>query len=251
MTKCAFFCRGAVLLLLLLVSGLTTAQDEGRQIEQVRKSLALLLPNVLPESIRATPIANIYEVVVGARLVYVTGDGRYLIEGEITDLEQQRSLTIPRLNAVTAAAVDAIGEQNMLIFEPPGKRRHTVSVFTDIDSAYSRKLQQEMGQYLRQGIRIRYLFYPRAGLESASFEKAVAVWCSKDRQHALERAVAGEPVVAESCPNPVRRHWELASRMGISGAPVMLLENGELLPGYVSAERLFEILEKMQRLKPP
>jgi len=246
------FCRGLALLLLLsLLSGPAAAQSDDRQIAQVRQSLALLLPDILPDSIRSTPIPNIFEVVVGARLVYVTGDGRYLIEGEIVDLEQQKNLTNPRLNQITAAAVDAIGEQNMLIFEPPGQTKYTVTVFTDIDSAYSRKLHQAISQYTYRGIRIRYLFYPRAGEESDSFAKAVAVWCAPDRQQAITGAMAGEPVDSISCPNPVRNHWQLGERMGVSGAPVMVLENGDLLPGYVEAERLYEILDKMKRLKQP
>ncbi|WP_275096128.1 disulfide isomerase DsbC N-terminal domain-containing protein [Sedimenticola hydrogenitrophicus] len=237
-------------LLLSVSSALGAAPSDDRQIARVRQSLALLLPDVLPDSISPTPIPGLFEVVVGTRLVYVTGDGRYLIEGEITDLEQQKNLTNPRLNEVTVAAVDAIGEQNMLIFEPAEPARYSVTVFTDIDSAYSRKLHQEIEQYTRRGIRVRYLFYPRAGLESRSFDKAVAVWCSPDRSRALRQAMAGEAVEAASCAHPVGDHWRLGGRMGISGAPVMVLENGDMLPGYVSAERLHEILGKMQRLKP-
>lgn len=249
---CVEFCRGPALLLLLsLLIGPAAAQSDDRQIAQVRQSLALLLPDILPDSIRSTPIPNIFEVVVGARLVYVTGDGRYLIEGEIVDLEQQKNLTNPRLNQITVAAVDAVGEQNMLIFEPPEQAKHTVTVFTDIDSAYSRKLHQQIGQYTNRGIRIRYLFYPRAGEGSDSFAKAVAVWCAPDRLQAITRVMAGEPIDSASCPNPVHSHWQLGERMGVSSAPVMVLENGDMLPGYVEAGRLYEILGKMKRLKQP
>ncbi|WP_260294777.1 DsbC family protein [Sedimenticola hydrogenitrophicus] len=251
MVCCTRLFRWLVPWLLLSISTAPGAAPSGdRQIAQVRQSLALLLPDVLPDSIRPTPIPGLFEVVVGARLVYVTGDGRYLIEGEIIDLEQQKNLTNPRLNEVTVAAVDAIGEQNMLIFEPAGPARYSVTVFTDIDSAYSRKLHQEIEQYTRRGIRVRYLFYPRAGLESSSFDKAAAVWCSPDRTRALREAMAGEAVEAASCVNPVGDHWRLGGRMGISGAPVIVLENGDMLPGYVSAERLYEVLGKIRRLKP-
>lgn len=239
---------GLILLWSLSVAS-ATAQIADPQIERVRESLALLLPDVLPDSVRATPVPNLYEVVVGARLVYVTGDGRYLIEGEIIDLEQQKNLTNPRLNEVTVAAVDAVGEQNMLIFETPERTKHTVTVFTDIDSAFSRKLHQEIEQYTHRGIRVRYLFYPRAGPGSDSYAKAEAVWCASDRFRALALVMSGESLDPLPCTNPIGKHWRLGGRMGVSGAPVMVLENGDLLPGYVSAERLYEILEKMQRLQ--
>lgn len=244
-------CPGAWLLALLLSTGGMPAVGAQAQpgIERVRQSLEVLLPGLQPDSIRATPVENLYEVVVGSRLVYVTGDGRYLIEGEITDLEQQKNLTAPRLNQVTLAAIDAIGEEQMLIFEADGETRHTLTVFTDIDSAYSRRLQREIGDYTGRGIRVRYLFFPRAGDDSASYAKAVAVWCAEDRRQALERAMAGELVESPPCDNPVRRHLELARRLGVSGAPVLVLDNGDLLPGYVAAERLLEVLERMESLK--
>ncbi len=243
------FCQTLLVALLLLPGGLTAEPPEDPRIQLVRQRLSQLLPNVLPDSIRPTPIPNLYEVVVGTRLVYVTGEGRFLIEGEIIDLENQKSLTNPRLNEITLAAIDAVGEQNMLIFEPPGAARHTVTVFTDIDSAYSRKLHQVMDQYTDLGIRMRYLFYPRAGIDSGSFGKAVAVWCAPDRYRAIDRAMAGEALESAVCPNPVKDHWQLGQSIGISGAPVLVLESGDLLPGYVAAERLIKILGKMQRLK--
>lgn len=239
------------LLALLLCGGslITLAAQTQPGIERVRQSLQVLLPGLRPDSIRETPVGNLYEVVIGSRLVYVSGDGRYLIEGEITDLERQKNLTAPRLNQVTLAAIDAIGEQQMLIFEAQGETRHTLTVFTDIDSAYSRKLQQQIGEYTGRGIRVRYLFFPRAGSSSASYDKAVAVWCAPDRKQALEQAMAGRPVESPACENPVEQHLALARRLGVSGAPVLVLDSGDMLPGYVTAERLLEVLARMESMK--
>ncbi|MCW8905956.1 MAG: DsbC family protein [Sedimenticola sp.] len=242
--------RAVLLVLLICIGSLSAVGVQAQmEIERVRQSLEVLLPGLTPDSIRPTPVEGLYEVVVGSRLVYVTGDGRYMIEGEITDLEQQKNLTVPRLNQVTVAAIDAIGEQQMLIFEADDETRHTLSVFTDIDSAYSRKLQREIRDYTRRGIRVRYLFFPRAGNDSISYDKAVAVWCAPDRRQALERAMAGEVVESSPCENPVARHLELARRLGVSGAPVLVLDNGDMLPGYVSAERLLEVLDRMESLQ--
>lgn len=224
-------------------------ETSAASVEHIRQSLLLLLPGVVPESITETPIANIYEVVIDSRLVYVSADGRFLIEGEIIDLEQQKNLTSPRLKEVTLAAIEQIGEANMLIFEPAERVKHTLTVFTDIDSAYSRKMQQEIEQYTNRGIRIRYLFFPRAGVDTPSYEKAVTVWCAVNRQKAIARAMSGEVLESRSCPNPVQDHLKLAGMLGVSGAPVLVLENGEMLPGYVEAEKLYKILSKMKQLQ--
>ena len=241
--------------LFLLLSGLLSSgamgQAAGDGVERIRQSLMLLLPDIDPESITETPIPNIYEVVIGSRLVYISGDGRYLIEGEVIDLEQQKNLTTPRLQQVTLDAIEQLGEANMLIFEPDEKVKHTLTVFTDIDSAYSRKLQQQIETYTHRGIRIRYLFFPRAGRESLSFSKAVTVWCSVDRSQALTRAMSGEVIEPRDCDNPIDEHFQLGQRLGVSGAPVLVLENGEMVPGYVDAEKLYEIMSKMKPRKMP
>ncbi|MCW8891454.1 MAG: DsbC family protein [Sedimenticola sp.] len=233
-----------VLFMLLPQIGMTQTTEQG--VEKIRQSLMLMLPDVQPTSITETPIANIYEVVIGSRLVYISADGRYLIEGELIDLEQQKSLTTPRLQQVTLNAIERLGEENMLIIEPTGRVKHTLTVFTDIDSAYSRKLQREIETYTHRGIRIRYLFFPRAGVDSVSYLKAVTVWCSVNRQKALTRAMTGEMVDPRDCDNPVNEHFQLGNQLGVSGAPVLVLENGEMVPGYVDAEKLYEIMSKMK-----
>lgn len=239
-----------ILITLLGILPLALMGQGGKvDLEHLRQSLTLLLPGVIPERISPTPIPNIFEVVIESRLVYVTGDGRYLFEGEIIDLERRANLTTPRLKAVTLLAIERVGEENMLIFEPTGKTRHTLTVFTDIDSAYSRKLQQNIAEYSHRGIRIRYLFSPRAGVGSPSYDKAVTVWCADNRHDAMTRAMSGELLESVSCPNPVRDHLQLGGRLGVSGAPVLVLENGEMLPGYVEAEKLYQILNKMKALQ--
>jgi thiol:disulfide interchange protein DsbC len=244
--------NSVIFIIMIGIFPVTVIGQAGKiDVEHLRQSLTLLLPGVKPERITPTPIPNIFEVVIESRLVYVTGDGRYLFEGEIIDLERQANLTTPRLKEVTLLAIEQVGEKNMLIFEPADKIKHTLTVFTDIDSAYSRKLQQNIAEYTYRGIRIRYLFSPRAGVGSPSYEKAVTVWCANNRHTAMTRAMSGESLESLSCPNPVSDHLQLGRRLGISGAPVLVLENGEMLPGYVDAEKLYGILSKMKSLQKP
>jgi len=119
-------------------------------------------------------------------------------------------------------------------------------VFTDIDCGFCRRLHSEIGKYNAAGIRIRYLFMPRAGKGSDSYKKAVAVWCAKDRQQAMTDAKAGKDVPAQTCENPVEEHIALADLMGLSGTPTLILPDGELLPGYVPADRLKAMLDEQK-----
>jgi len=138
----------------------------------------------------------------------------------------------------------------MLVYSPP-KIEHTVTVFTDIDCAYCRKLHKNMDDYLSRGIEIRYLMFPRAGRNSASYIKAVSVWCAEDRKSALSLAKAGKAVKQVICEHPVQAHMALAEQMGISGAPVLLLDSGELIPSYLPADQLEAILDDRRAGKRP
>ncbi len=227
-----------VLVFIFLLGGLVSVQAaESSPEEVIRASLSQYLPDLTPDSISATPVDGLYEVVFGPRLVYMTADGRFLIQGSIHDLKTNADITAPRRNAIKSRAVDAIGEQNMIIYEPE-KTRYTITVFTDIDCAYCRKLHASIDDYLKQGIRVRYLFYPRAGRDSESYAKAVAVWCAPDRKEAMTRAKRGEPLDMKTCPNPVDRHMALGRMLNIRGTPALVLADGEIIPGYVPPEQL-------------
>ena len=122
----------------------------------------------------------------------------------------------------------------MLVFSPPNPK-YTVTVFTDIDCAYCRKLHSQIGEYNKLGIRVRYLFYPRSGPGTDSWAKAEQVWCAKDRNDTFTRMKRGEEVPGpKQCKNtPVARDYDLGRKLDIGGTPALLLEDGELLSGYL------------------
>jgi len=196
--------------------------------------------------IKETPIKGLFEVVVGADVIYVSGDGEYMIDGRLIDLANQKDLTEPRRAMIRKQAIDKVGEDRMVIFAPD-KYKHTITVFTDIDCGYCRKLHRQIADYGAEGIRVRYLFFPRAGVNSDSFRKSVSVWCADDRRQALTDAKAGKSLETRSCKNPVKDHLELGKQLGVSGTPAIVLESGDLVPGYVPAKRLAAMLNAKGR----
>lgn len=237
----------SLLLLSVLIASPVAAEGEDEAIERVKQSLGLLLPNIEPEIITKSEVPGLYEVAIGTRIVYVSGDGRYLIQGSVIDLEMRENITQPKVDKLKVAAIEKVGEENMIIYEPE-TTRHTVTVFTDIDCGFCRKLHSDMAGYNEKGIKIRYLFYPRAGVNSASYRKAVSVWCSDDRNEAMNIAKkTGNPPEEKSCDNPVRRHMMLGEMMGVTGTPALMLENGEMLPGYVPPDKLIAVLDERKK----
>jgi thiol:disulfide interchange protein DsbC len=131
----------------------------------------------------------------------------------------------------------------MIIFEPK-KTRHTITVFTDIDCGYCRKLQKDIPELLNDGIRVRYMLYPRAGIGSSSYQKAVAVWCADDRRAALAAAKADKKIDMKSCVNPIAEQMKLADSLGMRGTPFIVFDNGQTQPGYVPAKQMAQLLDQ-------
>ena len=225
------------------VLALLGAEALANEAEAVKAAVAKALPEVKVDSVARSPISGLYEVMVGTQIIYVTADGRYFVDGRIVDLKTREDLTEPRLSAVRKAAVDGVPEDEMVIFAPE-KYNHTVTVFTDIDCPYCVKLHKEIAQYGAEGIRVRYLLFPRAGAKSPSYNEAVAVWCSEDRKQALTDAKAGKKIPDKTCDNPVAAHMEVGRKVGINGTPAIMLENGDLIPGYVEPKRLAQTIAR-------
>lgn len=239
--------RFLLFLLSALLVSQVTAKEPDQGAENLRASMNLLLPGLPLGEITPSPIAGIYEVVIGQKISYVSADGHYLIQGTLIDLELQENLTEPRLNKIKADAMAALDEKNMLSFGPEDAK-HTVTVFTDIDCGYCRKLHKEIDSYGEKGIRIRYLFFPRAGVGSDSYDKAVSVWCADDSKQAMTLAKSGKPIEPKTCDNPVEHDMKLGEQMGVNGTPALVLANGKMIPGYVPAGRLGAILDSQKDL---
>ncbi len=224
---------------LLVGQALATTDGAGK----VRASLAVLIPHLKVDSVTASPIPGLYEVTFGNHIVYVTEDGKYLVQGRITNLETREPITELRERALKKALLDRLDEKDMIVYGDEDLP-YTVTVFTDIDCPYCRKLHSQVDQYNQQGIRIRYLAYPRAGPGSPSEKKAEAVWCAEDRKQAMTLAKSGGEVPYRKCDNPVREQYRLGQDLGITGTPALVLDDGEIIPGYVPPKRLRAALDK-------
>ena len=228
----------STLLIAMILPAVVVADDNA----SIRKAVALLMPGIEPDSIVKTPVEGLYEVAVGPRVFYISADGRYLVRGHIFDVETRRNLTEEKTTKAKQKAIADIGEQKMVVFSPE-KYDHTVTVFTDIDCGYCRKLHNEMDGYHDNGIRVRYMFFPRAGVGSDSYQKAVSVWCADDRNEAMTQAKQGRPLPEKQCENPVREELLLGRLLGVNGTPAIFLESGEMIPGYVPPDKLKAILK--------
>ena len=240
--------RESVVKTRILISALFTcllSVWSGARADQAADTAAIkkVLGKTVPESIRPTKVPGLYEVVIGAQVLYFSADGKYMIQGEMVNTHTQQSLTAPSRKLAVNSAVSKMGEDNMIIFSPKNKK-HSMTVFTDVDCGYCRKLHSEIDQYLDKGIEVRYMMFPRAGKDSESYKKAVAVWCADDRKAALTRSKQGQAIPMKTCANPVDRHMALAKELGLRGTPLIVLEDGRIQPGYAPAKAVAQYYEQ-------
>jgi len=232
----------AVFVSFLSLFPLNLSAAEG-QTAAIEKVLERVLHNRKPDAIVAAPVKGLYEVRYGAEIVYVTQDGRFLLQGDLFDLQSISNLTEAKRSVVRKEIIAAIDPATMIIFKPQ-KTRYVVDVFTDVDCPYCRKMHKKIDRYLHEGIEVRYLAYPRSGVNTPSYFKAVAVWCSPDRQAAMTLAKSGGKLEPKSCSNPVLDHMAKAGAIGISGTPTLVLPDGSVIAGYIPADQLRRILDE-------
>ncbi len=229
--------------LTMMATGSAAIAGEKEELATVRAALKAAVPQTDPDSLTAAPFPGMYEAVYGTQILYVSADGRYLLDGDLFDLQTRTNLSEGKRQAGRAKVVNDIDPKTMITFEAENPK-YTVSVFTDIDCGYCRKLHREMADYNKLGISVRYLAYPRSGVNTDSYYKTVSVWCAADRETAMTKAKAGETPPRRACDNPVQAHMAAARAVGVTGTPTLVLEDGRVIPGYVEPKRLLQILEQ-------
>jgi thiol:disulfide interchange protein DsbC len=243
-----------VVLLVALVAGIgasTAALAEEGAVQRLEALFTELANGRAPDAIEPTPLEGFYMVRFGTQVLYATQDGRYLIEGgSLVDLTARRNLTEEAVSGARIEIMNAIPESQMVVFSPKDPK-HTVTVFTDVNCGYCRKMHSEIDQYLERGIKVRYVFFPLGGPQSKSYETMVSVWCADDRNDALTQAKAGKTIPTRTCDNPTERHLQTALELGVRSTPTLMLEGGEVVPGYRPAAELAALLERPQAVARP
>ena len=216
-----------------------------------RVALLKLLPaGSKLEDLRPSPIPGIFQLMQGADISYLTADGKYFLDGNVYDMDTRENLTEDLRTQARVALINAVPESQMLIFGPKNPL-YTITVFTDVDCAYCRRLHSEMAELNRLGVRVRYMFFPRTGPNTDSWKKAEVVWCSADRNDALTRAKAGAKLdMTKTCGStPVAREYALGQSIGVHGTPAIVTERGDYIAGYMPPRELVQQIKDLQLAK--
>lgn len=225
-----------------LVAGLFAATASAGEVEdRIAERLAGAVPGLTVSSVRESEAKGLYEVQSNnGETIYTTEDGQYLLTGDLLKITDTgiANVTEQARAGQRLAAMEAYGSEGLITYPASGEEKAVINVFTDIDCPYCRKLHNEMPQLNDYGITVNYYAFPRSGPGTPSFKKYISVWCAEDQQAAMDAAKSGKAVESASCENPVLEQYRLGGRVGVTGTPAILLEDGNMVRGYVPAENL-------------
>lgn len=217
----------------LLVTSGARAADVDPELEKVRAKVSGLFESIDPEHVGPSPVDGWYTVQKGSIIAYVSADGRYLLQGDLIDLDRQLNLSEQSRTDARRDLVAGLPDEESILFSP-AEPQYSVTVFTDIDCTYCRKLHNQIDDYLAQGIAVRYVLYPRNGPASRAWTTSEEVWCASDRNRALTAAKLDRKFETSKCDaSMITRHYSLGRDIGLTGTPAIVLEDGTLIAGYL------------------
>lgn len=237
------------LLILGLLAAVTavaaTPEDTARQ------AITALAPKIKIDAVQESAIPGFYEAMAGGQFLYVSKDGRYIVDGNAYDVANKRDLTAKSRAKARKLALDRVGPEKRIAFAPkaPAQTKHTVTVFTDIDCPFCRRFHQQIAAYNAKGIAVDYLFLPLT-IHPGADKKAEAVWCAKDRTDAFTAAMGGQDPGKATCPNPVTELSQLAQALGVSGTPTILAPDGTQISTQIaqSPDQLAAELDRLAQV---
>jgi thiol:disulfide interchange protein DsbC len=227
-----------------VILGLTSSVSLAADPDQmIRKSLQAIQPDLPIEAIAESQMPGLYQIQLkGGRQLYASADGQFLLQGYLFQIKDGKALNLTEEHETKEIAkeINRIPAKEMVVFAPGQPKTH-ITVFTDTDCGYCQKLHSEVPELNRLGVEVRYVAFPRQGLDSPAYKELVSVWCAKDSQAAMNLAKTRQDVPTAECDNPVAKQYALGQTIGVSGTPAIVLANGRLIPGYQPAAQLAKL----------
>jgi thiol:disulfide interchange protein DsbC len=242
MNVCKTISQATLALIFLLGSGCVSAQ-QAVNYEQVKAKLQRDL-GMQVSSVGDAPFEGLLQVLTDKGLFYASVDGKYFLQARIYNLDEgmrnetERALTDIRLSGLNQF------DDSLIEFKAKNEK-YVVTVFTDITCGYCRKLHKEMDEYNDLGITVRYLAFPRAGIDSQSYQDMVSVWCAANPHEAMTNAKNGGAVAGKACETKIAQQYAFGQKIGVNGTPNIVMPDGSVIPGYQPPAQLEQALKAL------
>lgn len=224
---------------LLSTSQVALADDFSAAKKKIESTLGLSI-----SAIADSPVPGLIQLVTDRGLFYATEDGTYFLQARVFNLdEDMRNETEVALADIRLAGVDDF-KDSVIEFKAKDEK-YVVNIFTDTTCGYCRKLHNQIKDYNDLGITVRYLAFPRGGVNSGSYDNLVSVWCAEDQQKAMTAAQSGSDIDSQTCANQVAQQYQFGQKIGVNGTPNIILPDGSIIPGYQPPKNLEQALKQL------
>lgn len=226
---------------LLVFAGSVTASTK----DEMQARLQKIDPRIEVVKVNPAPINDFYQVQLNSGdLLYVHKQKSYIFAGSLLEVTNAGlvDLTENARAAIRTELIQAVAAEDQVVFAAKGKTKAVVQIFTDSTCPYCSRLHEQVPELNQQGVEVRYLAFPRQGLQGQGFNDLVNIWCADNPQQAMTAAKKGKDLPNKQCSNPIAAQYELGRKLGVQGTPAIFLPNGKVIPGFVTAERLISEL---------
>jgi len=234
----------------VLVAAVASAETWDAALAKAQAALPKMFHGITAADVSETPVPGLYAVAVKHRILYVTGDGKYIVRGDLISAASEENYTAESEGRLRVAALKGLSDSDMIVYGDKSLP-HTVTVFLDVDCAYCALLYKEVPKMNALGVRVRFVAFPRSGVNTPSWYKAEAVWCAADRQGAYEAALKGKLDFSHPCAkNPVGTEYALGMDLGVTdmGTPTTITDKGVVVFGYRPAQIMADIANGKQTM---
>jgi thiol:disulfide interchange protein DsbC len=234
------------MLVVLAPLGVAGEPVDKAQLDKLRAAMEVPGMDVKVASARTSEIPGLLEVqLTDGPLVYATAKGDFFIVGDLYSVTPQGfvNLAEKHRDAERVEKLAKVKLEEMIVFSPEGEKRAHISVFFDDTCYYCQKLHQEVAELNKNGVEVRYLAYPRAGVGSDAYKQLASAWCAENRNDTFDKLSKKQAVPENVCEgNPVAAQYELGQQLGVRGTPAIITQTGQMIPGYQSAQELMATL---------
>lgn len=189
------------------------------------------------ETVVKTPYSGLYEVKIGAEIVYTDAEGKYIFIGRVVDAESSKDLTEARLEEVNKIKFTDL-PLDLAAKSVKGNGKRVIAVFEDPNCGYCKRFRKTLTEI--NDVTIYTFMYPILGEDSKN--KVKNIWCSADRAKAWDdwmlnaKAPAAAPSSCSAAAND--KVVEIGRKLGVSGTPTVFFTDGTRVPGALDAKKL-------------
>ncbi|MDA7841439.1 DsbC family protein [Gammaproteobacteria bacterium] len=232
-----------IFLTIFMTLTIISCSNNTNSIDDAKDAMKEKYPNIKINSIDQVN-DSFFEITIQDQLYYLTSDFKHLIVGNVIDFKTGKNLTENRLKKERVKYLSEINDKNIIIYKPE-KTKYTVTIFTDTSCPYCQKLHNEVSELLLNNIEIHYVLFSRNGNDDDAYSDMVSIWCSENQKKALDKAFSNDFLETKTCINPIADNYLIARDLKVNGTPMIYMEDGSVIPGYVSSDKIIDALAKV------